>query len=207
MLPMGRWSSLALLLLPLVGCKTNSWTVEPLTPLVGRWVGTAETTFPEGGERVKVRATTIAGWARADEVLVERTVTKVPGQPSWSSVTVWVRAEDLGGWKTYSINTAGLEETGFASYDEQADLWRLEARSVNRETRARTTGAGTIRFERADEREHDWIVRDAGGAQLFRIRGSYQRVRGELPPPKTELPRITTPRRSAPESAPPPEKP
>ena len=198
---MGRCPGLALLLLApaLAGCHTNAWALEPLTPLIGRWEGAAETTFPDRPDVVKVRATTINGWARPDEVMVERTVTKVPGQPAWSSVTVWVRTEELGGWKTYMINTAGLEELGFAAWDEEAGAWQLEARSLNRGTGSETVGSGSIRFDLNDVREQDWTVRDAGGNQLFRVRGSYRRIRGE-PPPAIELPELTTPRRKPPDS-------
>jgi hypothetical protein len=168
----------ALLALPaIISCTTPAFHSVSLAPMIGRWEGAAETTVTETGEVAKVNLVTLAGWARHDQVMVQRTVTKVPGQPAWSSVETWVRVEELGGWKIYRVNTAGLEETGFATWDESQAAWRLEARAVNTETGVETSGSGYIRFEMNDIREHDWIVRNPDGVQLFRVVGQTRRVR------------------------------
>jgi hypothetical protein len=169
--------TLAALALLTTACSTPAFRSTSLAPMIGRWEGTAETTLAETNEVVKVRTVTLAGWARHDEVMVERTITKVPGQPSWSSVTTWVRVDELGGWKIYRVNTAGLEETGFATWDGNDAAWRIEARAVNGETGAETSGSGHVRFEMNDVREHDWVVRDPDGNQLFRVVGKSERVR------------------------------
>jgi hypothetical protein len=158
-------------------CTTPAFRSPSLAPMIGRWEGNAETTVAATGQVAKVRITTIAGWARVDEVMVERSVTKVPGEPSWASVSVWVRTEELGGWKTYMVNTAGLTEAGFASWDAQNRAWNLEARSVNAATGQETAGRGFIRFAMNDRRDHEWVVRDADGSELFRVLGETKRIR------------------------------
>ena len=119
----------------------------------------------------------LAGWARPDEVMVERTVTKVPGQPMWASVSTWVRVDELGGWKIYRVNTAGLEEVGFATWDENENAWRIDSRASHAETGDETSGSGYLRFERNDVREREWVVRGPDGKQLFRVVGKSERVR------------------------------
>jgi hypothetical protein len=157
-------------------CSAPAFRSNSLAPMIGRWDGTAETTVAETGEVAKVRTVTFAGWARHDEVMVERTITKVHGQPAWSSVTTWVRVEELGGWKIYRVNTAGLEETGFATWDGNDAAWLIEARAVHSETGAETAGTGFVRFEMNDVREHEWVVRDPSGKQLFRVTGRSERA-------------------------------
>ncbi len=169
--------ALAALTLLATSCSTPAFRSTSLESMIGRWEGTAETTLASTREVAQVHTVTIAGWARHDEVMVERTVTSVPGQPSWSSVTTWVRVDELGGWKTYRVNTTGLEEVGFATWDELDRAWRLEARAFHAESGAETSGSGFVRFEMNDVRAHDWVVHDADGEQLFRVVGRSRRVR------------------------------